>query len=304
MIQFDRLKHQPRVLTHLTGLTLPAFEELLPAFQLALQQAQQQRESQRPAPRQRKPGAGRKPVLAEAPQQLLFILLYFRVYPTQETLAFLFGFSQGQASYWIHQLAPCLQQALGEKQELPARQPCSLLQVLSDCPELEFLIDGTERPIRRPQDKDRQKENYSGKRKRHTRKNILVTEKRTAKVKGLGQTQPGSRHDKKAADEERFDYPAGSVLWKDTGFQGYEPPGVQTRQPKKKPRKQPLSEEDKASNREISQERIGVEHSIGGVKIFRIVQDVLRNIKAGFDDLVMEIACGLHNFRLTMKGIR
>jgi len=93
------------------------------------------------------------------------------------------------------------------------------------------------------------------------------------------------------------------VLWKDTGFQGYEPEGVQTHQPKKKPRNKELSEEEKARNQEISRVRIQVEHSIGGVKIFRIVHDIFRNFKKGFDDLVMETACGLHNFRLTMKGV-
>ena len=45
----------------------------------------------------------------------------------------------------------------------------------------------------------------------------------------------------------------------------------------------------------ISSERIGVEHSIGGFKIFRIVRDIYRNKKAKFDDLVIEVACGLYN---------
>ena len=43
--------------------------------------------------------------------------------------------------------------------------------------------------------------------------------------------------------------------------------------------------------------RIVVEHVFSDVKRCRIVKDVYRNLKAGFDDLVMEIACGLHNFR-------
>lgn len=38
-----------------------------------------------------------------------------------------------------------------------------------------FEIDGVERPINRPQDKEKQKENYSGKKKRHTRKNVAVS---------------------------------------------------------------------------------------------------------------------------------
>ena len=38
-----------------------------------------------------------------------------------------------------------------------------------------------------------------------------------------------------------------------------------------------------------------VEHALAGVKRARIVKDVLRNTKAQFSDLVMAVACGLHN---------
>ena len=51
----------------------------------------------------------------------------------------------------------------------------------------------------------------------------------------------------------------------------------------------------------ISRIRILVEHVISGVKRCHIVQDVFRNTKDQFDDLVMEIACGLHNFRATLR---
>jgi hypothetical protein len=40
-----------------------------------------------------------------------------------------------------------------------------------------------------------------------------------------------------------------------------------------------------------------VEHVISGIKRCRIVKDIFRNTRAGFEDMVMEIACGLHNFR-------
>ena len=69
----------------------------------------------------------------------------------------------------------------------------------------------------------------------------------------------------------------------------------------RKPRKHELSAEDKAENTRISRIRILVEHIISGVKRCRIVHDVFRNTKAHFDDLVMEIACGLHNFRTTLR---
>jgi len=43
------------------------------------------------------------------------------------------------------------------------------------------------------------------------------------------------------ADKEDIHYLPGSGLKKDTGFQGYEPPGVFTLQPKKKTKGKELS---------------------------------------------------------------
>lgn len=52
----------------------------------------------------------------------------------------------------------------------------------------------------------------------------------------LGPTVPGKTHDKRAADEASIAYPVNVTLAKDTGFQGYEPQGVLTQQPKKSPK--------------------------------------------------------------------
>ena len=59
-----------------------------------------------------------------------------------------------------------------------------------------------------------------------------------------------------------------------------------------------MTEAEKEQNQVIAKERIGVEHSIGGVKVFHIVRDIYRNHKQNFEDLVMETACGLSNLRL------
>ena len=44
-----------------------------------------------------------------------------------------------------------------------------------------------------------------------------------------------------------------------------------------------------------------VENVIAGVKRCRIVKDVLRLTTDGSSDLVMEVACGLHNFRVSCR---
>ena len=47
--------------------------------------------------------------------------------------------------------------------------------------------------------------------------------------------------------------------------------------------------------------RVVVEHVIAGVKRCRIVKDVLRLTTADISDRVMEIACGLHNLRVSCR---
>jgi DDE superfamily endonuclease len=54
-------------------------------------------------------------------------------------------------------------------------------------------------------------------------------------------------------------------------------------------------------NRVCSSARVVVEHVIAGIKRCRIVKDVLRLTKAGISDRVMEIACGLHNLRVSCR---
>ena len=139
--------------------------------------------------------------------------------------------------------------------------------------------------------------------KTHSVKNNLLctAEKR---ILWLSSTFEGHFHDKKIADEEPLRLPAGIILWQDSGFQGHNPENVTVRMPTKKPKGKELTEEQKRENKEISSFRILVEHAIGGVKKCRIVKDRFRCYKFGFDDLVMSIACGLHNFRISLKTNR
>lgn len=289
------IKSPNRTFTSLVGVTQAAFDNLLPAFKQVYEEYAMHKPKQ---PRQRKPGGGAKPVLKELENKLLMILFYVKNYPTQDVIGVLYGQTQPWANKWIHILMPMVKKSLGKKYRLPARpaKPASTMEELfKRCPELKFILDSTERPVQRPKDKAQQKTKYSGKKKRHTIKNTILTNHRTKQILYLGPTVEGKKHDKKMADEEQIPFPEKSLVYDDLGYLGYNPPGVRIIQPKKKPKGSELSEFDKQINRMISSERIGVEHSIGGAKIFRIVRDIYRNKKTQFDDLVMEVACGLYN---------
>lgn len=297
-MSYDGLKDKPKTLQSLTGLNPEEFEKLLAKFGTAWRESEAARiESMA---RQRGYGGGRKAELAGVEDKLLFILVYFRLYPTQEIQGFLFGMGQAQAHEWIHRLTRILNQALDADQQLPEREPSQLEAVLTRCPSLEFMIDGTERPINRPKDKAERQTYYSGKKKAHTVKNNLITE-RGGKVLFLSDTYEGKKHDKKIADEEGYEFPPTSRLWQDSGFQGYAPAGVMIEQPQKKPRKAELSEIEKQVNQQISKVRVEVEHQIGGIKRCQILVQKFRNRVAHYVDDVMETACGLHNFRLTHR---
>lgn len=202
------------------------------------------------------------------------------------------------AKQWIHRLHSCLNQALALLDAIPARKADDLDRV--DDAIKRYFHDSTERPIQRPADPEAQETFYRSKKKRHTVKNNVLVNAHGESVL-LTATCEGKKHDKKIADEAAFTLSEGSVLYQDTGFQGFAREGTTIFQPKKKPRGSELTADDKAQNRFISSIRIRVEHAIDGVKRYRIVKDQLRTWKAGFRDQVMETCCGLHNFRLRFR---
>jgi hypothetical protein len=163
MLTYAKLKKEPSRFLALTSLTTEEFDDLFPIFKISWEADVEKRIQAKP--RKRKAGGGRKPTLKSLEDMLLFILIYFKIYPLQEVQGTLFGMSQGQANDWIQRLLPILQAALKEEALLPEREPANLEQVLGEYDLLEFTIDGTERRIQRPKDNVEQKEYYSGKKK-------------------------------------------------------------------------------------------------------------------------------------------
>jgi DDE superfamily endonuclease len=87
------------------------------------------------------------------------------------------------------------------------------------------VIDGPERRRQRPTDAAQHKEQYSGKKKTQTNKNLVLVNVYTTKVVSLGPTVAGTTPDKKVADAAQMGYPTNATRGKDTGLQGYEPAG-------------------------------------------------------------------------------
>lgn len=118
------------------------------------------------------------------------------------------------------------------------------------------------------------------------------------KILYLSDTYEGSVHDKKICDEDPFDFDREIELLQDLGFQGHAPKNAKVQMPVKQSKYKKLTEEEKQENKMKSGKRVAVEHAISGIKRCRIVKDKFRYRRYGYDDLVMELACGLHNFRI------
>ncbi len=296
MLDLERILKYDRLMRATTGLNRSAFEALLPSFSAAYQ------ESLLPGTvvRQRSPGGGRKATLKHDPDKLFYILLYCKCYPTFDLLSVLFNFDRSCAHDWVHRLLPILESALGAKQVLPLRKISSMAEFLGQFPGVEVLIlDGTERPVQRPKDPEKQKKHYSGKKKRHTRKHITGTT-RDKRVILLTPAKPGKIHDKRQLDEESIvkNIPEDVAIEGDLGFQGLQKEFDNVHLPHKKPRGKELSEEQKEENRVFSGQRVKGEHAHAGIKRYNATTAVYRNRVTDFDDRLMLVATGLWNLYL------
>lgn len=237
MLSYTHLKDHPREFLAATSLTVAEFLVLLPVFERVYETLYPPHLTVEGQTRRRRTGGGVKGGLARGEDKLLFILVYQKTHPLQTLHGLQFGLSQAQANYWIHRLLPVLQGVLRELGMAPERDAARVeTNPLAVAGTQELAIDGTERRRRRPQDAARQTAHYSGKTKAHTDKNLLLVNETTRQVIYLSPTVAGTTHDKRAADAAQMTYPTNTTLDKDTGFQGYEPIGVQTRQPKKSPK--------------------------------------------------------------------
>jgi hypothetical protein len=294
MLNIQRVLNQDRLLRALTGLNRKAFDQLLVAFSPLYEQSRQTQ------PRQRAVGGGRKARLLGTQEKLFFILFYFKCYPTFDLAGIIFDLHRSQAHDWMHRLQPILEETLGQKMVLPERKLDSIEAFLERFPDVKrVMIDGTERPVQRPQSTEAQTAHYSGKKKRHTRKHLAAVDE-NKRVLVLSKAREGKWHDKRCHDEDDI---AGSIpdavpIEVDLGFLGLQKAYDNIRLPHRKPKGGELSAVQKEENRALSQSRVVCENAFAGVKRYNAVSGIYRNRIAQFDDHLMLTAAGLWNFYL------
>lgn len=291
----EKILNNARLVRAILGVTKKEFETLLPVFTQVLLEYRKSKK------RKRAVGGGRIGNIKSATKKLFYILFYVKTYPTFDTAAFVFASSKTRTQQWTHDILPLLEKTLGRKIVLPKRRISTPEEFLAAFPEVkEVMLDGVERPTIRSRKDKTQRKHYSGKKKRHMRKNLIVADEKKH-ILILTPSKHGRVHDKKLADKNLLAHhiPDTVAIIADTGFQGLQKSHPNVLLPKKKPRGGFLTDEEKSMNRLISSVRMAVEHAIGGMKRFRCVSDVYRN-KNGLDDRFVNVAAGLWNLHLQM----
>lgn len=189
---------------------------------------------------------------------------------------------------------------------VPATTKEELDKILFEHPEIkEVYIDWVERPIQRSWDYEWQKEDYSGKKKRHTQKNMIIAWDNKM-ILWIWKTAHWKKHDYAILKESWFmECLIWYILRVDLWFQWIksEYPNHLINIPKKNYKNKPLTEEDKDENRIIASIRVTVENIIWRAKKYWIIANKYRNrirwefktVKNNRKHQVMQIACWLYN---------
>jgi DDE superfamily endonuclease/Helix-turn-helix of DDE superfamily endonuclease len=279
ILRRDQLGHHPAVFRSMTGLTVEAFEQLLPEL-LAAFADDRRRRLDRPG-RQRAVGGGDDFDLSAADQFLLTIV-WLRHYPTQECLGYLFGVSDSTALRAVRRCLPVLERSGRDRMRLPdpgKGRRRDLPALLRDTPELAVIVDTFEQRTQRP--RLRQRAYYSGKKKAHTLKSQVAVDE-DGRVVDVAESRPGRWADLKVFRRSGLlgELARGKVgALGDLGYVGIGglSPRLHGATPRRKPRGQDRPPEDRRYNRAFARRRIRVEHGINRLRRYQALSQVDRH---------------------------
>jgi len=321
MSLYRKLARKPKLFLSVTGINLHQFQTLLPQFTEVSDKLEQKRKRKvvrTGQKRQRQIGGGARFNNSMA-DRLLMLLLYYRLYLTQEFMTLLFKAENKSVICRSIQLMrpvfesvlPVPQRArqrilsLADKEQKRRKKRIGNVEEFRQAyPELTFIIDGVEQPKRKPKKPEKRKSDYSGKKKRHTLKQLVISTP-TGIIVDQSPAVGGRPHDFKVFKDdtaarsicqEFTDYRV--TLYGDSGFDGMKDLGlpVEVRLNEKSRRNHPLSREQKKLNRLRSSTRIEIEHTFSRRKKYRIASDIYRNRDEDYDR-AMNVVSGLVNLR-------
>jgi hypothetical protein len=206
--------------------------------------------------------------------------------------------SQSKVSEWIKFLFPVLESCLSKLKCMPASGSTfkAAVKIQTDY----LIADVSERVIPRRRCKQAQQEEYSGKKKQHTIKNMAITDSNGV-VLYLSETYEGSIHDKSILDDVQMDTHGFNLLL-DLGFQGADKYCQTVILPYKKPKNKALTILQKSINKEISKKRVLIENVFASIKRLKIVRNKVRLRCSAVRHLIIRLAAGMHNLRSRFRN--
>lgn len=292
-MRYEYLSQHANVFQKCTGLTVALFESLEEEVLPLYMEAEQQRLSQHQ--RQRAIGAGH-PFELDLRDHLLLTVIWLRLYPIHEVLAYLFGISDSTVSRLIERVLPILEAQGRDGMRLPdpgKKRRRQLPELLNAIPELSVIVDSFEQRVQRPPNDD---SHYSGKKKQHTLKSQIVVDSDTGRIVEVSECVPGPTADIKLLEDsgllERLPEEIG--IGGDLAYLKLAKLREHGFSPRRKPRGKQRPSEDVFYNRAFSQFRIIVEQTIGQVRRFQSLSATDRNHRRQYSARVAAVA-GLVN---------
>lgn len=310
----EKLIRKTNIFQRTIGLTIQQFDLLVEKVAPHWNIEEETRKLQRK--RKRKIGAGHPYKLQDLRQKTLAVLLYYKLYLTQEFLGVVIDLDQANISRLLKKILPLIEKAADPEMatyfnkikdaHAAAEKTNDWAIFFTKYPEFKDVsTDATEQQCYRSHDNDIQKEHYSGKKKRHTLKTqISVTS--SGRILDVSKSYPGSIHDKTVLDQEETikKFPIKTCLRFDSGYQGVKEdnPDHYIVLPTKKPKGKELSGLAKEHNRIHSKRRVISEHVYSRLKKFRILGNLYRGPIQSYNQIFRCIASIL-NFKLANPAI-
>lgn len=281
-----------------TGLELAEFDSIYKEIESRYSQYELKRLSKRK--RTRKVGAGNHFKLTLR-DRFLMLLMYYRLYITHILSGFLFDLDQSNVYRDIRHIEPLVKRCIPLPERLYniTRRLRTVEEVKKYFPEFKAFIDVTEQEIQRPKDKNKKRNYYSGKKKKHTVKTQYMVNKEGKILHKSRHHKKGRQHDYTVYKDEQPQTPSQVENVLDLGYLGCEKdfPTVKYSLPIKKKRYMELTEEQIEYNKNHSKMRVIIEHTICRIKKFCIMGTKYRNRLKRYDH-ISDIVSGLVNYRI------
>jgi len=281
ILRYERLQRFPVVFKSMTGLHLAHFDDLVTDLLPRYHAAELARHNH--PSRKRAIGAGH-PFELDPQNQVLLTVIWLRLYPIYEVLAYLFGISDTTVGRAIARVLPLLEASGQDTMRMPdpgRKRRRSLDALLAETPKLAVVIDTFEQRVQRHHDRAVADEHYSGKKKQHTLKSQVAVDEETGQIVDIAESVLGPKSDIKTLDESGLmgRLPEGLGAIGDLAYVGIDKLHAQGlgAAPRKKPRGKDRPPEDVAYNRAFSKRRIVVEHSIGRMRRYQSISQMDRN---------------------------